>query len=334
MTGVGIVIIGRNEGERLVRCLRSVGTEAEVVYVDSGSSDDSVTQARAANALVVELDMARPFTAARARNAGRAALSPDCELIQFVDGDCLLQPGWLKAAAASFLTDPKLAAAFGRRREIAPEFSRYNWMCDIEWAISPGPARYFGGDVMLRAAALDAAGGYPDEMIAGEEPDLAIRMREKGWTILCLPVEMTLHDAAISRFGQWWRRAQRSGHAFAELAARHHGSAHQDYTRRMHGVLFWAAALPAIGLALLLGGLLCKDGRVAALAVVVLILPLAQLARLAFREARRRPLGEALTLAGFIMLAKPAQSLGIARYWRGRLGGTRSHIIEYKSSAA
>ncbi|MDB5581796.1 MAG: glycosyl transferase [Bradyrhizobium sp.] len=334
MTRLGIVIIGRNEGERLVRCLRSIGTEAETVYVDSGSSDNSVAQARAANARVVELDMARPFTAARARNAGRAALSPDCELIQFVDGDCSLQPGWLKAGAASFLADHKLAAVFGRRREIAPEFSRYNWMCDIEWAVSPGPARYFGGDVMLRAAALDDAGGYPDEMIAGEEPDLAIRMRDKGWKILCLPVEMTLHDAAISRFGQWWRRAQRSGHAFAELAARHQGSALQDYTRRMQGVLFWATVLPTIGLALLLGALLWKDGRIAALAVVVLLLPLAQLARLALRETRRRPLGEALTLAAFLMLAKPAQSLGIARYWRGRLGGTPARIIEYKSNPA
>lgn len=330
MTALGVVIIGRNEGERLIRCLKSIGTAHEVVYVDSGSTDGSVDAARALGARVVALDMARPFTAARARNAGRAELSPAIDLIQFVDGDCMVQPEWLATAQAALAKDDGVAAVFGRRREIAPEASRYNWLCDVEWAVPPGPVRFFGGDVMIRAAALDAAGGYPDTMIAGEEPDLSMRLRARGWRLECLPAEMTLHDAAISRFGQWWRRALRSGHAFAELADRHRGSALGDYPRRSIGVLFWGAALPLLALAALLLAILTGQWAFVAVAALLLALPLLQLARLMLREVKRRPAGEAATLATFLMLAKPAQALGIARYWRSRLFGGRSRIIEYK----
>ena len=198
----------------------------------------------------------------------------------------------------------------------------------------PGPAKYFGGDVMLRVAALDAAGGYPDAMIAGEEPDLAIRLRTRGWRLECLPYEMTLHDAAITRFGQWWRRAQRSGHAFAELSARNRGSPLEDYSRRLGGVVLWGVALPAAGLGLLAIALATANPWIAAAAGAILALPLLQLARLSLREARHQPAGDALTLATFLMLAKPAQAIGVARYWRSCLGGTRSRVIEYKGTAA
>ena len=334
MSELGIVIIGRNEGDRLVRCLRSTGTGTETVYVDSGSTDGSVAVARDSGARIVELDMATPFTAARARNAGRAALSTGCTLVQFVDGDCVLQPGWLEAATEALQADDGLAAVFGRRREVAPQASRYNWMCDVEWAVPPGPARYFGGDVMLRAAALDQAGGYPDEMIAGEEPDLAMRLRRRGWRIACLPVEMTLHDAAIARFGQWWRRATRSGHAYAELAARHRGGEFSDYARRIRGVMLWGAILPIAGGVAILMGAAAGRPWIAAAGGVLLCLPLAQFARLAIREGRRRPPREALTIAAFLMLAKPAQALGAARYWLARTRGRRSTIIEYKGEPA
>jgi GT2 family glycosyltransferase len=330
---IGVVVIGRNEGDRLIRCLASIGPGHRVVYVDSGSSDGSVAAAHAAHARVVALDMAQPFTAARARNAGRAALDPDVDLIQFVDGDCTLQPGWIAAAAAALAADPALAAVAGRRREIAPGASRYNWLCDVEWAGPPGQVRYIGGDAMLRADALDAAGGYPDAMIAGEEPDLSIRLRARGWRLLRLGDEMTLHDAAITRFGQWWRRAERSGHAYAELAARHRGSPLQDYDGRLRGVLVWGAALPVAGIIAILFGSLVSRWVVVA-GGILLALPLVQMARLALRERRGgRTWREAGCLALFLMLAKPAQAIGAGRYWRARAVGGHTPLIEYKAQA-
>lgn len=326
MSAIGIVVIGRNEGERLIRCLRSIGREGEIVYVDSGSTDGSVAAAAALGARIVALDLSVPFTAARARNAGRAALGHDTAFVQFIDGDCALHPGWLAQAHAALVADTGLAAVFGRRREIAPDASPYNWLCDVEWAVPSGPADYFGGDVMIRAAALDAAGGYPDEMIAGEEPDLAIRLRALGWRIECLPAEMTAHDAAIMRFAQWWRRTERTGHAYAQLCDRHGRSPLQRFPRHLRGVLLWGGAIP---LAALLAGL--AGGLLAALAV--LGIPLLQVARIMLRELRHRPARAAVTLAVFLMLAKPAQMIGALRYWIARARGRAPRIIEYKGAA-
>ena len=334
MTGVGIVVIGRNEGIRLVRCLESIGSGQKIVYVDSGSSDGSVAVAQANNAQIVELDLSLPFTAARARNAGRAALPGDCDLIQFIDGDCMLQPGWLTAGSAALANEPSLAAVFGRRREIRPEASRYNWMCDLEWSISPGTACYFGGDVMLRATALDQAGGYPAEMIAGEEPDLSIRLRALRWRIACLPHEMTLHDAAITRLEQWWRRSIRSGYAYAELGVRHRGEAGADYRRRLRGVLAWGGVLP-LGVLLLVGvGLAVRSGLFFLGAAALLGLLAVQFCRLSVGALRRHSPFDALTVGAFLVLTKPAQAMGVMRYWRNRLMKHRGSIIEYKAESA
>jgi glycosyltransferase involved in cell wall biosynthesis len=67
----GVVVIGRNEGERLVRCLQSLAQfGAPLVYVDSNSTDGSSEQAQRLGAHAVQLDLTQSFTAARARNLG------------------------------------------------------------------------------------------------------------------------------------------------------------------------------------------------------------------------------------------------------------------------
>ena len=229
---VGAVAIGRNEGERLVRCLASLRGRAErVVYVDSGSTDGSVAAARAAGAEVVELDLSRPFTAARARNAGFARLcdiAPDIGFVQFLDGDCELAEGWIDAALAALAAGPDIAVVCGRRRERHPEASLWNRMIDAEWDSPAGEAKACGGDAMMRRSAVEAVGGYREDLIAGEEPEMCFRMRAAGWRILRLDAEMTLHDAAMTRMAQWWQRARRAGHTYAEGVALH-GSAPERY---------------------------------------------------------------------------------------------------------
>ena len=215
---IAVVAIGRNEGNRLIRCLESVRKADLLVYVDSGSSDGSPTRARALEAEVVILSTDIPFTAARARNSGFCRAMEICDsldFIQFVDGDCEVCPGWLGRAADYLRSSPSVAAVCGRRRERFPDQSIYNELCDIEWEVSPGEARYFGGDVMIRAVALAAVGGYRDSLIAGEEPELAVRLRQAGWSLQVLPGDMTLHDASMTRFSQWWQRMRRSGYAYA-----------------------------------------------------------------------------------------------------------------------
>ena len=122
---VGAVIIGRNEGARLVMALDAAQAQTDVmVYVDSGSTDESLAEAEAREAETVLLDTSVPFTAARARNAGLERLSdrpapPD--YVQFIDGDCALRDGWIDTAAGFLDAHPDVAAVAGRRREVGRE---------------------------------------------------------------------------------------------------------------------------------------------------------------------------------------------------------------------
>ncbi|MFD0858018.1 glycosyltransferase family 2 protein [Roseovarius aquimarinus] len=310
---VEAVVIGRNEGVRLIACLASLqGQVARIIYVDSGSTDGSCEAARAAGAEVVALDTGQPFTAARARNAGLARV--EAEFVQFVDGDCTVAPGWIAAALDHMHGDPACAVVCGRRRETHPEASVYNRLCDIEWDTPIGPARACGGDALMRRAALEEVGGFAATLIAGEEPDLCLRLRAEGWSVFRLDAEMTRHDAAITRLSQWWRRARRAGHAYAEGAARHGRTPERHWVRETRRALIWGAALPAF---ILLGGLAWPPLALAALAYP------AQAARLAWRSGDP-------AWAFFTLLGKFPEAGGALRFYAGRLLRRGGGLIEYK----
>jgi GT2 family glycosyltransferase len=319
MSDVGVVIIGRNEGERLIRGLASVaaGGAGQVVYVDSGSSDGSVEAARTAGAEVVLLDMDAPFTAARARNAGLARLAEaetPPRFVQFMDGDCELREGWIDAARRFLLAHEDVAAVCGRRRERFPEATIYNRLTDQEWDTALGEARACGGDVLMRLDALQAVGGYNPTLIAGEEPELCVRLRQAGWRIWRLDAEMTWHDAAITRLGQWWKRCARAGHAFAEGAAMHGAAPEFHCVAETRRALLWGALLPAV---IVLGLFFTPWALLLALAWPVKIW---RLRRAGFDRAR----------AFFLTLGNLAEAQGALGYYWGRLRGTRSELIEYK----
>lgn len=222
LPALSVVIIGRNEGQRLARCLASVramrgvtGT-IEIIYVDSASTDDSVRLAQSYHAQVIVLSDERP-TAARGRNAGwRAACAP---FVLFLDGDTILDPDFAACALPHFAND-KVAVVCGQRREIAPGNSVYNRVLDLDWVFQKGEAAYCGGDALMRRAVLQELDGYDASLIAGEEPDLCCRMRLRGYVILQTGEPMTGHDLAITRCSQYWRRAVRTGYAYAQVARR------------------------------------------------------------------------------------------------------------------
>lgn len=315
---VTAIAIGRNEGERLMRCLRSLLPQVgRVIYVDSGSTDDSAARAEALGAEVVRLDMTRPFTAARARNAG-FALVGDADFVQFVDGDCEVEQGWIDTALAALAADPRLAIVAGRRRELFPERSLYNRICDDEWNTPVGPARAVGGDMLVRREALAGIGGFDPTLIAGEEPEMCLRMAHAGWGIRRLDAPMTVHDAAMTRFGQWWRRARRGGHAFAEVSWRYRDGPEGFWRREARRALLWAVALP---LAILLGALLTPWAW-----LLLALYPL-QIARIALRDPEPR---DRWTRAALTVLGKFPEARGAIEYHLNRLAGRRAGLIEYK----
>ncbi|MFI4870184.1 MAG: glycosyltransferase [Phycisphaerales bacterium JB061] len=328
--GIGAVAIGRNEGERLAACLRSlVGRVDRVVYVDSGSTDNSRDLARSLGVEVVELDLSRPFTAARARNEGLDRLRdvlPGVEYVQFVDGDCEVRAEWIETARSALEADEKLAVVCGRRRERFPEASIYNTLTDMEWDTPIGPAQSCGGDALFRNAALEAVGGYDPSVIAGEEPEMCFRLRAGGWTIRRLDAEMTLHDANMETFGQWWKRAVRAGHAAAEGAWMHGRSRERFNVKRTLRPIFWAGVLPllAIAAAYWTFGL-----SIVALLGIYAIQYFRMYARQRNRGKTRRI---ARLSSGFTLLSQFALLVGVLTFLKNRLLGRRTRIIEYKGA--
>ncbi|MDB4974762.1 MAG: hypothetical protein JWN48_3103 [Myxococcaceae bacterium] len=329
-------MIGRNEGERLQRCLRSLlGRAAPLVYVDSQSSDGSVAFARSLGVEVVELDLSVPFTAARARNEGFARLRSltrerglDVPFVQFVDGDCEVVEGWVEAACDLLANDPGLVAVTGVRRERYPEQTIFNELCDVEWQMgSYGETDRFGGDVMIRADALERVGGYNPSVIAAEDDELAVRLHEAGGRILRINRKMTVHDAAIHRLSQWWQRAKRAGHGYAQVEHLHGAPPTNKFRAEKKRVLTWglgvpaallALAPPSIGTSLLLAG----------------VYPLRAL-RVA-RNSRREGMSPRASAAWGLSCAFSSfpEAVGMAKYHVDRLFQRAPKIIEYKGPEA
>lgn len=319
---VAAVVIGRNEGARLIRCLTSLeGKTAQMVYVDSGSVDGSRDAACELGAKVIELDMSQPFTAARARNAGLTHLvGHEVDYVQVIDGDCEIRDGWIDAAVAFLDANPDVAAVAGRLRERRPEATIWNRLADYEWDQPSGETDAVGGTAVLRLSAIRDVDGYSDHLIAGEEPEMCLRLRKKGWRIWRLDREMALHDIEMTRFHQWWRRTQRGGHAFAEGAALHFGEPERYRIRETLKALVWGALLPLVAL---LGALFVSPWAL----LVLLAWPL-QVLRLTF--LRGMPLYQSF----FLALSKLPEAQGVILYACDRLMGRRRGLIEYKQTVS
>lgn len=336
---IGVVIIGRNEGERLKQCLQSVLAQREacgpIIYVDSGSTDGSVDYARSVGVEVVELDISRPFTMARGRNAGfrrLMELEPTTRFVQFVDGDCQVCDGYLEAARQALIQRDDVAVVCGRRRERYPEASIYNRLCDMEWGRTLGEIDYCGGDMMVRAEVFRKVGMFNEAMIAGEEPEMCVRIRRAHGKIMRIDHDMTWHDAAMSRFSQWWRRAMRGGHAYADGAALHGKQPTRHNVRQVRSALFWGVAVPFVIVACGTVGFWWYPAWFGA-ATAIAGYPI--LGWKVARGMRRRGYdpADARLYAAACVIAKFPGALGIGRYWWNRSRRNPSTLIEYKTAS-
>ncbi|MGB6352703.1 MAG: glycosyltransferase [Steroidobacteraceae bacterium] len=321
---MGLVVIGRNEGDRLRRCLDSVSGKAEhIVYVDSGSQDDSVSMCRARGALVVELDLSTPFTAARARNEGFRRLmeaGPGLDYVFFVDGDCEVVDGFLDKASLFLDQRRDVAAVCGWRTEKYPDKSVYNMLINLEWIVPAGETKFCGGDALMRVDVFKQVNGFSPQMICGEEPELCYRMRQAGWIIWCLGEKMTVHDAAIYHFSQWCKRAVRTGYGFAYGAVLYRGSPERLCIPECRRIWLWGFGYPAgvVALALLTSGWALS---------LLMIYPLRVL-RL-FQRGSYTPRQNWWRAISLVVCQFP-EFFGQLKYVFSRLSRVPSRIIEYK----
>ena len=326
---IGFVAIGRNEGERLKASLLAIQAlcpESAVVYVDSGSDDDSVVFANSLGMSIVELDLSIPFTAARARNQGFAKLielAPALEYVQFMDGDCELLPGWIEAALEAFRGNPTTAIVSGRRNERHPEASVYNQLIDIEWNTPVGETLAVLGDMCVKVEAFQAVHGFSDNVIAAEDDDFCLRVISAGYKVFRIDADMSMHDANITRLSQWYRRSKRGGHGYANIWHKH-GREHDQYFRRaLISVIIWGGLIPASFLV----SLWLSPITAAVIAGLYAAFVLRAI-------GRRRRTGASLRLSIayglLIYTGKVYELMGAFQYARNQILSRDHHLIEYK----
>ncbi len=322
---VGIVVIGRNEGERLERCLTSLKQHvSRTVYVDSGSTDNSVSFAKHIGCAVVELDMSIPFTAARARNAGVELLARDdsIEYIQFVDGDCEMEPNWLDCAVNHLESNTEVACVAGVLQEKHKDRSIYNLLCAMEWNTPTGIVNTTGGIFMCRANIFHQVGGFNDSLICGEEPDLCFRIREIGFKIGKIQNSMAFHDANMLHFKQWWLRTKRSGFAYASAAQLRNKSL--LVCDKVLNILLWGIISPLL---IVLANLLFPLYGLYILAVYPI-----QIIRifLNLKRQRKESKKELFIYACFLVLGKLPESTGVLSFILQNYTQKKVKILEYK----
>lgn len=326
---IGVVVIGRNEGDNLLRSLDSVVERVcALVYVDSGSTDGSCEVAHEREVEVVELDMSVPFTAARARNTGFERLRekyPDIEYVQFIDGDCEVIEGWIEAAAETLDVNPDVVAVCGWRRERYPDRSIYNRICDVEWRMgSVGTTLSFGGDVMIRAESLAAVGGYDGSVIAAEDDELSVRLRQTNGKLLRIDRDSTLHDANMHSVSQWWQRAKRCGYAFAQVSYMHGALPERKFVKEVWRTWIWGGIVPlgALVLTLFTHGLSwIAFGRYPLTVLQVIY------------KTQRQGFSWTESLAWGLSCGASVfpEVVGIVKFYLDRLRNNQHEIIEYKS---
>lgn len=324
MSYLGVVIIGRNEGQRLIRCIQSLHAHIPFcVYVDSASSDGSLDAAKKMGVYSIALDMSKPFTAARARNAGFETLLklfPHTEFVQFVDGDCEVLHGWLGTGVEFLQQNPQVAVVSGVLSERFPQKTIYNKLCDLEWKMPVGSVKACGGNALIRTSAFNAAGGFLETIIAGEEPELCVRLRAQGWKIWHINATMMLHDANMTSFKQWWKRTVRAGYAYAEGARLHGAAPEYHWVAESKRALWWGLYIPLVILFILVTkpvlGLLS-----------LLIYPL-QMLRLVLKS--HLPFKTACLQAFFLTIGKFAEMLGQLKFFYHQWQNKSAQLIEYK----
>lgn len=323
----GIVAIGRNEGRRLVACLNAIRRENRcegmpVVYVDSGSSDDSVTVASKMGIPVVELSSHQKFSAARARNAGFRYLlgeHPSLRFVQFIDGDSELAEDWLESGTQALQSDADIGLVCGHVLEKDSKSSIYKRMAQIEWTGDVGDIVACGGNAMSRVEAFQDVGGFDASIFAAEDDELCLRLRRAGFRIHRLDSPMVTHDTPLRSISQWWKRSKREGQCYIQVALLHGAAQERLFVKPLLSAIWWGSVFPLLCLLLALS-----------FSPWMMLIPACVYTLLGFKAAlgtqrrKRTNWPDAVLYGFFCVLGKFPQVHGIAEVMLRKIRGTDS----------
>jgi GT2 family glycosyltransferase len=252
-------------------------------------------------------------------------LFPTATYAMFLDADCVLEPTFVWEALKTFRRDPECAVVTGHLSERSPDASVYHRLCAIEWRSPAGRIDNFaalGGIMAVRAAAVREVGGFNEDVIAGEDSELGVRLWLAGHSVIKIDRDMAVHDAGMTRFSEWWKRSVRAGHALAQRYALNGRTSLKDCRRELISAVLWGFFVPAVTIALL------APTRGLSL---LLLGGYALLAWRIYRHYVRSGVSgaDAALAARFMIVSKFANFIGVLRFCVNWLRGS-FRIIEYK----
>ncbi|MFZ1701754.1 MAG: glycosyltransferase [Pyrinomonadaceae bacterium] len=195
MKTLSIVIIGRNEEKSIGACIDAAQragelfVDSEIIYVDSDSTDDTVSVARSRQTTVIPMDPNSRLCPSAGRFVG--ANHAQGEFILFLDADTMIYEDFLSIAIERLENNPQLAGVNGRiddlneRGETIDYEQRYDDVVRVKW--HRGPA------CLYRRLALIEVGSFNPLIAMEEEAELGLRLLRNGWRLELIPVPMACH---------------------------------------------------------------------------------------------------------------------------------------------
>ena len=189
---VSIIVIGRNEAQRIEKCLRSVFAslpsreDCEVIYVDSASEDDTVAIASRFPIRILQLRNSWKLSPSAGRYIGYQHARG--KYLLFVDGDSLLFKRWLINACAFLDNNPTCGGVAGIMHQaylsrkgnciaVAKNYFSQRPSEPVRQAVS------LSGIAMYRRDAMEKAGTFNPFLTTGEECELALRIQDAGYSL-------------------------------------------------------------------------------------------------------------------------------------------------------
>jgi glycosyltransferase involved in cell wall biosynthesis len=205
----------------------------EVIVVDDGSTDDTfaVLQdlARSSSLDLRPIRLDRNAGQAIGRNAAwRVARAP---IVAFTDDDCTPTPEWLETGARAMQDGPGIVV--GRT---TPSPDQLHLLGPFSRTMNTTDERYFATcNIFYRRDDLEAVDGFDEGFgaTAGEDTDLAYRVRRLGRGAAFAPDALVHHDVRPSSFRAAVRDTQRWG-GIVRMVRRNPTEARTEHLWRPH----------------------------------------------------------------------------------------------------
>ncbi len=254
---VALVIPGRNCQNTLESCLTSViplketGQVSQIVFVDDGSADASISIAQRLGVQVLKGSGGGP---GHARNLGWRNVNSD--LVWFIDSDCISHPETLLHLQRA-IDDPTVAGAGGGYWNVNSHSllaTTIDREIEVRHRTMLGDVDFLGGfNVLYRRSVLEAMGGFDEQDVNGpgsagaEDCELSFRISDAGYRLRFVKASVVGHHHPTS-LRRYLRTQARHGYWRARLYAKHPDKAKGDSYTSYADFAQPVAALTCLGL--------------------------------------------------------------------------------------